>query len=161
MSGIEHRIVTREPSDCIRGACRVPDCPGYPSGDGRSHGIASEEVAMYVIGQHHTGPIAVNFTYSTGRYHDLTPRDAWGKPMGYDIGHHATVASYEGQYCTDACELVGGKCFYDGSSLAADRYLAMLQNYGEDALWGALDDYLAEFSASLTESIREMGGVLR
>jgi len=159
---VEHRTHTRPPSDCPRGACRSTGCPGYPRGDGRNHGIASETVTMVAVGQHHTGPIAVNFTYATGRYHDLTPRDHWGEPMSYDLGHHSTVALYGGVYRAGACNwLDGAECFYDGSGLQADAYLNALNRSGEALVWKMLDDYLTEFSDRLTVAIREIGGVLR
>ncbi|MFW7414729.1 hypothetical protein [Demequina sp. SO4-18] len=107
---------------------------------------------MVAIGQHHTGPIAVNFTYSTGIYHDLTPRSHWGNPMAYDIGHHATVAQHQYQHETGACEyLNGATCYYDGSSLAADRYLEALNQSGPNFVWMMLDRYLVEFAAELGE----------
>lgn len=65
------------------------------------------------------------------------------EPMAVDIGYHSPVAMYEGQTpMTDSCPYVsGGKCFYDGSSLNAERYFTIMVTEGHESLWKSLDEY--------------------
>lgn len=152
MSGIRHVTTATEPFDCIRGKCGSIGCSGYPQTDGRNHGIGTERIQMAAIGRHTTGLVAVNFTYATGRTLDITPespslRDHY--PSAWDLGHHAKIAQHEYQHESSSCELIGGICYYDGSSLAADRYLEALQSGGKDLVWSMLDDFLREFMQEL------------
>jgi hypothetical protein len=66
-------------------------------------------------------------------------------PMPADIGYHSYVPRYEGQsVVTKSCPVLGGKpCYYDGSSLQAEEYFAILVREGLDALWMALDERYA------------------
>ena len=108
---------------------------------------------MIAIGQHYTGPIAVNFTYATGVYHELTPRP-WSESMAYDLGHHSAVPFYEGQWSTEGCDWIDSPtCYYDGSSMQADAYLDALNRSGVDVVWAMLDARLAEFSHELTANV--------
>lgn len=152
MSGIRHITTIKEPFDCIRGKCGTPGCPSFPRGDGRNHGIGTEVIEMAAIGKHTSGLVAVNFTYATGRTLGVTPLSPSLRnyyPSAHDLGQHASVASYEGQYQSPYCSHIGGTCFYDGSSLAADRYLEALERSGKQAVWDMLDDYLREFMEEL------------
>lgn len=158
---IRHERKTLPAFDCMSGFCRTPGCPGYPRGDGRTHGIGSERHLYVTIADHRTGPVAVSFDYATGTYHEATPRSSWSEPMALDIGHHTTVALYPEQWRSEDCDWLGGRCYYDGSGLQADRYLSILQGGGEASLWAALDARLHEVMDELDESIRTRGGVLR
>lgn len=161
MSDYRHETHTRPPFDCLRGACSAKGCSGRPRGDGRNHGIGSEVRTYATIAEHRTGPIAVTFQYSTGTYHDLTPKP-WPEPMAYDLGFHSSVALYPDQWPTDSCNWFGdAPCYYDGSGLAADPYLQVLTEHGEAALWDALDARLTGYVSELDDSIRARGGVIR
>lgn len=63
------------------------------------------------------------------------------KPMAADIGYHSLNPQYEGQSkMIDNCPYLNDKpCYYDGSSLQAERYLDILIQYGAGKLWEELD----------------------
>lgn len=61
------------------------------------------------------------------------------EPTGADIGYHSPKPRYEGQQPMP-CEILGGECYYDGSSLAADEFLETFLSQGEDAVWTMLED---------------------
>jgi hypothetical protein len=62
-----------------------------------------------------------------------------GKPMPADLGYHSPVPMYEGQTKVDSCEFMPDGCYYDGSSLNADRIFSILVHEGGDAVWAALE----------------------
>lgn len=70
-----------------------------------------------------------------------------GTTMPADLGHHWTTPRYADE-CTYECEYIeGGRCYYDGSGLAAEEPFRILIEDGIDALWAFLRthyDYLAE-----------------
>lgn len=75
---------------------------------------------------------------------DYSPERVW-PPMPADIGYHSPTPMYEGQQPMDKCEwLPQGFCYYDGSSLNAERYFAILVHQGGEALWMALEEYYVE-----------------
>lgn len=91
---------------------------------------------------------ATQFMMSTGWY--LPPvavelqdkgRASLMQPRGWDLGYHSPVPRYEDQLCiSEECPYVeGGKCYYDGSGLAADPILDALLIGGSDAVWEALE----------------------
>ena len=95
-----------------------------------------------------TGPSGVmQFVCSTGMYLPHVLAD-WkrtgydgGHGNGYDIGYHSPVAMYEGQsMCQEACAYLGGKpCYYDGTSLGADKFFPEFLAGGDDAVWAMLE----------------------
>ena len=64
-------------------------------------------------------------------------------PMPMDLGYHSPVPMYEGQTCIEKeCEFLGGKpCYYDGSTLNAEKPYWILVEKGGDALWEYLEGY--------------------
>lgn len=64
------------------------------------------------------------------------------KPSGYDLGYHARVPQYDGQTpMQNECEYLGGPCYYDGSSLAAEELVEGFLNGGDDWVWNRLEAY--------------------
>ena len=62
-------------------------------------------------------------------------------PMGADIGYHAHCPQYDGQsVMRDQCDLIGGPCWYDGSSLSAEKLLNTLICEGQDAVWDRMKE---------------------
>lgn len=59
---------------------------------------------------------------------------------GADIGYHALHPHYEGQEEYECDLLPGGKCFYDGSGLAADEFLPEFVAGGSDVVWPMLEE---------------------
>lgn len=107
------------------------------------------------------GPLGVvQFVLYTGWYADVIGKpdlgwqalatskkrhaDLLDVPMPADVGYHSPKPMYEGQSPMGDCELLGRPCYYDGSSLNAGRYFAILVHEGGEALWKALEEYYHE-----------------
>ena len=59
-----------------------------------------------------------------------------------DLGYHSPKPIYEGQSpLSDDCEILGGKCYYDGSGLNAEEPFNILVTDGLEALWKFLENY--------------------
>lgn len=71
-------------------------------------------------------------------------------PMALDLGYHSPTPMWEGQEPMDEeCEILGGRCFYDGSGLAAEKLLGVLRTEGANAVWSTLAAYWsAEFDGA-------------
>lgn len=79
------------------------------------------------------------------RMEDMRRTDVVGvQPMGADLGYHSIVPQYEGQQVMDCNLLKGKKCYYDGSSLNADRVIDILLTKGSDGVWDELEGYYIE-----------------
>lgn len=62
------------------------------------------------------------------------------KGMGADVGYHSPYPMFEDhQPIEDDCEFTGGKCYYDGSSLRAERWYKEWLEKGCDAIWRKLE----------------------
>jgi hypothetical protein len=61
-------------------------------------------------------------------------------PVPYDLGYHSPVPMYDGQEpISDNCEITGGDCYYDGSTLAAENIYKILLYHGSDGVWKELE----------------------
>lgn len=65
------------------------------------------------------------------------------QPKGWDLGYHARERQYEEQPSRSCDILPEGKCYYDGSGLAADDLIEGFLNGGDDWLWNRLEAYYA------------------
>jgi hypothetical protein len=64
------------------------------------------------------------------------------QPQGWDLGYHSPVPIYDGQTpIWDDCHVIGGPCYYDGSSLNAELLTDGFLEGGERFLWPALEAY--------------------
>jgi len=97
---------------------------------------------IQVIGQPTLG--WKELSMSRPRYHSVEEHEAISAPMPADIGYHSPKPMYEGQTAMDCNLIPGGKCYYDGSTLHANRYFAILVHEGGEALWKALEEYYHE-----------------
>lgn len=80
------------------------------------------------------------------------PWDQLNKPMPADLGYHSLVPMYEGQTKMKCHLLPAGECYYDGSSLNADRIFAILVHKGGDAVWQALEaEYALRFACEVPQ----------
>ena len=62
--------------------------------------------------------------------------------MPADLGYHSPKPMYDDQRPMPDCEYLDGlPCYYDGSTLNAERPYKVLTEQGEDALWEFLKDY--------------------
>jgi hypothetical protein len=61
-------------------------------------------------------------------------------PMAADLGYHSPVPMYEDQKPMSAeCQILGGECYYDGSTLNAEPVFELMVREGGDALWVRLE----------------------
>lgn len=64
------------------------------------------------------------------------------QPQAWDLGYHAREPQYEGQApISHECEVIGGTCYYDGSSLNAERLIVPFLEGGDEAVWRELEAY--------------------
>jgi hypothetical protein len=63
-------------------------------------------------------------------------------PMAADLGYHWPTERYEGQtVCKDKCDWLNGPCYYDGSSLNAERVFEVLLREGSEGVWRELESF--------------------
>lgn len=75
-------------------------------------------------------------------------------PMPADLGYHSRVPRYEGQTAmSGGCRLLNGPCYYDGSSLNAQRVYEILLEKGDAGVWAELEDYYREIFETRKEHI--------
>ena len=64
------------------------------------------------------------------------------KPVPVDLGYHSPKPIYEGQIAYKDCKWLDGKlCYYDGSSLNAERVYEILLTEGSEGVWKYLEEY--------------------
>jgi hypothetical protein len=128
--------------------------PGY-NGTG-VHGVHGMEITWLLRGPKGGVQFKLFTDWIPGKRspgHGLSPDgsyDSWDLfPMGVDLGYHARVPQYEGQevYGRDDCEVTGGRCYYDGSGMAAERLAKEFIVQGEPVIWAALE---AEYQGLVT-----------
>ena len=67
------------------------------------------------------------------------------QPRGWDIGYHSPRPMYTGDTpLKDDCEILGGPCYYDGSSLQADEMIPEFLAGGTKWLWPKLEEIYRE-----------------
>lgn len=65
-------------------------------------------------------------------------------PNGIDISYHSPTPFYMDQPCNQNCPVIGGGCYSDGSSLAAEPIFKMLKEGGSEAVWAEMIRYYNE-----------------
>ena len=69
-------------------------------------------------------------------------RHEFRAPTGWDLGYHSPTPRYEGQSVqSENCTILGGRCYYDGSSLNADDLIEGFLAGGTEWLWPKLEEY--------------------
>lgn len=64
------------------------------------------------------------------------------RPMPADLGYHSRKPRYDGQEpMSDNCDILGGPCYYDGSTLNAEPVYNRLLAEGDRGVWAALEEY--------------------
>jgi hypothetical protein len=159
VNGFERLVHRDEPFDCTIGKCGSSNCPGYPSGIGKSHGIGITLHRYAIRGE----GLAVQFVFSLGGLDQYLPETAarlafynyMPEPLGWNIGWHSVIdhtiytnsngESESRAYKSDDCHLLPNMpCYYDGSTLNADPYLKIYLEDGPNKLWEKLEDYFLE-----------------
>lgn len=118
----------------------------------RNYGIHNMEIQFAVIG----AKGAVTITMSTGWYLPRNQRDyvisrskgyPWdiedlARPNIVDVGYHAKAPQYEGQDARADCHLLGGPCYYDGTSLwGNEAWRDGFLHGGTEWLWPKMEEY--------------------
>ena len=119
----------------------------------KNYGVHGVELGFYLKGEKGT----VQFKIFTNwfqphvakefKHRDWDFDDLWCpfKPLPADLGYHSPVPMYEDHHAVgENCEWTGGVCYYDGSSLAAEKIFEILTESGDEGVWKALEDYYAE-----------------
>jgi hypothetical protein len=117
----------------------------YPAWDRRdkdpakNYGISSVRIRMVLKGPKG----ATQFVLSTGWTLPHLPN---GEPMGMDVGYHSPKPMYDGQtVMDDNCDILGGPCYYDGSTLQADDMFLLLVRSGSEYVWNELERRYRDF----------------
>lgn len=64
------------------------------------------------------------------------------QPKAWDLGYHSPTPHYDGQtVIDDDCEVIGGPCYCDGSTLNAERLVNPFLEEGETGVWRELEAY--------------------
>ena len=122
--------------------------PAYDKRDpdpNKNYGIHGVEMRWYVCGEEGV----VQFVVYTNWYLPhvaaelLTPGHKTFRcaPMPADLGYHSPIPHYDSQNPMRDCLLLGGDCYYDGSTMNAERVFSLLVEQGGDAVWDELDRY--------------------
>lgn len=112
----------------------------------QNYGIGGVRLTFIVKGKHG----AIQFMIGTDwypphvqeeRHHQIARSEYLAiQPSGWDVGYHSHVPMYDGQSpMANECHILGGQCFYDGSSLLADEWRDKFLSGGTDWLWPALE----------------------
>lgn len=64
--------------------------------------------------------------------------------QGWDLGYHSPIPMYEGQSKMKDCDIIKGGCYYDGTSLGADKPLQIYIEKDEEGLWKFLEEIYEE-----------------
>ena len=135
---------------------RIEFSPAYDHRE-KGGGIHGVDMYWYV-----TGPLgAIQFVVYTNWQlpHVQADMDAkqpdsrfpymFHEPMPADLGYHSYKPMYEGQtLCQEDCHLLHAPCYYDGSTLNAERIMDVLRREGSDGVWRELEAYYHETFAA-------------
>lgn len=115
----------------------------------KDYGVGAVDIRFILKGKRG----AVQFLLGTGWFLPETNEEYKARgvnlskdyPRAWDIGYHSPKPMYEGHSpITDKCNILNGKCFYDGSTLNADPILNILLREGSDGVWKELEKYYHE-----------------
>lgn len=111
----------------------------------KNYGIHGCDLRMHLIGERG----AVQFVLYTDWHLPHVDRELRAKgsklsPTPADLGYHSFIPLYEGQCEQAKCNVLGCKCFYDGSGLNAEPIYEILLREGSEGVWTALESYYDE-----------------
>lgn len=76
------------------------------------------------------------------------------QPQAWDLGFHSPKPMYEGQEPMlggEPCPVIGVPCYYDGSTLNAERLILPFLEGGSEAVWKELESYYHDIFDEETE----------
>jgi hypothetical protein len=111
----------------------------------RNYGIGDCRIFFYVIGEKGAVQwmIGTDWYPAPAREHlrGFPSREAV-QPVAWDIGYHSRTPMYDGHTLMgNECNVIGGPCYYDGSSLNAEKWVEGFINGGTEWLWPKLEEY--------------------
>lgn len=126
--------------------------PAYDKRDpdpSKNYGIHGVTLAFYVHGEEGAVQFVIYTNWMTPEVQRETdarnpdPRFPWlmHAPMPADLGYHARKPRYEDQHGRSDCDLLGGECYYDGSTLNAEPIMDVLRQEGDVGVWRELEAY--------------------
>lgn len=143
MIKLEKRIQARLPFD------RRDENPG------NNYGIHGIDLWYILVGPHGAVQFAVSFPIylpHVENERDWSERHSFHRvharePRGFDVGYHSPKPMYDDQ--TDMkCDILGGRCYYDGSGLTADEWakeiFSVRGEVPEKTLWRKLGEYYCD-----------------
>lgn len=89
---------------------------------------------QFQIGTHWHVPSAREHLHKFGNFQKVLDAPI----SGWDVGYHSPKPMFEEQP-SRKCDVLGGECYYDGSSLRADDWLEPFIAGGTDWLWKHLE----------------------
>ena len=76
------------------------------------------------------------------KHRSTEDRELLSRPVPTDLGYHSPEPMYDGHTpMWNDCPIIGGKCFYDGSTLNAYPVFDLLVREGGEAVWKYLEEY--------------------
>ena len=129
--------------------------PGFDrrTGDTRTnHGIHGMQIRFLLVGEKGAAQFLLFTNWlpeSTAQeYADSRSYYQWQAYLA-DIGYHARVPQYaEDEPFSENCPVIGGRCYYEGSSLRAWPVYWAMTREGDAAVWRALAEVYARISAA-------------
>lgn len=126
----------------------------------KNYGIHGVELRMVLKGPKG----ATQFVLYTNWMLPNVERETWSKghdtgtlriltsPTAADFGYHWHRPHYSGHDAMTCDLLPAGKCYYDGSSLNADRIFDVLRSEGSDGVWRELESLYRSLEADDAEA---------
>ena len=133
--------------------------PGFdkrsdPDPNERKYGCHGMDLTFFLHGAHGTVQFKVFTGWLPGQERAAKPLLA---PMAVDLGYHWDSPRYEEQTWL-ACTLrSAGRCYYDGSGLAAESLFARFLVEGEPIVWATLEERYRDLDSRCLQSEPEAG----
>lgn len=118
----------------------------------KNYGIHGLDVYFILKGEKGAAQFAVNFPVflpHVEREHEGKFPKIRKEILGIDVGYHSPVPTFEGQNAMRGdCDVIGGKCYYDGSGLRADDWVQELFSvrgeHIDKLVWKKLEEEYAD-----------------
>lgn len=114
----------------------------------KNYGVGNVRMWFYLKGPKGAVQFQIGTDWGIKPVREHLERFGWSQyddprqPRGWDLGYHSHEPHYDGQGpMGDDCEVLGGKCFYDGSSLQAEKVVEGFLAGGTNWLWPKLAEY--------------------
>lgn len=119
----------------------TPAFDGRNSDPKKNYGVHGMDIRFVLKGSNGATQFVVFTPMYLSHVHDELFRKGHDfKPVGADIGYHSKHPQYAEHEAMDCPYTDEGKCYYDGSSLAADEFMPEFLSGGSDAVWKMLED---------------------